>query len=161
MRSKDAQKQSARTSLKSLRENEHYNERELRNLKRDLKRKEQSLGNALAEKQELLDDIDDLEGGLRDSQKANEKLNARIDELKDMVKELKEAEILKGSKEKLLSFQADPLTAEAPHFKACELDFTNPKDETSSLKDRLEVQLDTYMNEDATITSERTKNLMS
>ena len=46
-----------RTELKSLRVNEHYNERELRNLKRDLKRKELRLDNALAEKQELLDDI--------------------------------------------------------------------------------------------------------
>ena len=35
-----------RTDVKNLRAKEHYNERELRNLKRDLKKKEQSLENA-------------------------------------------------------------------------------------------------------------------
>jgi len=56
-----------RTDLKNLRANEHYNERELRNLKRDLRRREQSLDNALAKKQKLLGDIGYLEGSLRDS----------------------------------------------------------------------------------------------
>ena len=67
---------------------------------------DQSLNNALAEKQQLLDDIDYLEGSLRDSQASHEHLNVQIDELKGMVKELnqrpdyghlrEEVELLKG-----------------------------------------------------------------
>ena len=146
-----------RTDVKSLRKNEHYNERELRNLKRDLKRKEQSLENALVEKQELMCDIEYLEGSLGDSQAASEHLNAQINELQDMVKELnkrpdyghlrEEREILKGSldlfhrKEELLSCQVEEfVTAEASHLKACELDFDKLRDETSGLTDQLEAQ---------------------
>ena len=130
-----------KTDLKSLRANEHYHERELRNLKRDLKRKEQSLDNALAEKQELLVDIEYLERSLGDSQAATELLNGKINELKDMVKELnkrpdqgnlcEEVELLKGplelfrSKEELLGFQVDPLKSEVSHFKACDVVIEN------------------------------------
>ena len=130
-----------RADLKSLRVNEHYHERELRNLKRDLKRKELSLDNALAEKQELLDDIEYLERSLGDSQAATELLNGKIDELKDMVKELnkrpdqgnlrEEVELLKGSlelfrsKEELLGFQVDALKFEVSHFKACDVVIEN------------------------------------
>ena len=160
-----------RTDLKSLR----VNERELRNLKRDLKRKELSLNNALAEKQELLGDIEYLEGSLKDSQAANEQLNVQIDGLKDVVKELnqrpdyghlrEEVELLKGyldlfrHKEELLSFQVDALTAETSHFKACELDFNKLRDETSSIIDQLEVQLDICLNENTRIMSEKDKEL--
>ena len=141
-----------RTDVKRLRKNE----RELRNLKRDLTRKEQSLDNALAEKQELLADIEYLEGSLGDSQAASEHLNAQINELQNMVKKLnkrpdyghsrEETEILKGSldlfhrKEELLSCQVDALTAEASHLKVCDLDFGKLRDETSGLTDQLEAQ---------------------
>ena len=164
-----------RTVLKSLRGKEHYNERELRNLKRDLKRKEQSLDNALVEKQDLLDDIEYLEGSLRDSQEANRQLNVHIKELKDMVKELnkrpdygnlrEEVELLKGSvdlrthKEEVLSVQVDALTAELSHFKSCELDFKKLQVETSRLIDQLEVQLDIYMNENMRIKLEKDTEL--
>ena len=101
--------------MKNLRAKEHYNERELRirNLKRDLKKKGQSLENARVEKQELLDDTDYLEGMLRDSQASNEQLNTQINELKGMVKEAnkrpdyghlrEEVELLKGSLDKPFS----------------------------------------------------------
>ena len=128
-----------RTDLKSLKANEHYHERELRNLKRDLKRKEQSLDNALAEKQELLVDIEYLERSLGDSQAATELLNGKINELKDMVKELnkrpdqgnllEEVELSKGSlelfrsKEELLGFQVDAL--KVSDFKACDVVIEN------------------------------------
>ena len=164
-----------RTVLKSLRGKEHYNERELRNLKRDLKRKEQSLDNALVEKQDLLDDIEYLDRSLRDSQAANRLLNVHIKELKDMVKELhkrphygnlrEEVELLKGSvdlrthKEELLSVQVDALTAEVSHFKSCELDFKKLQDETSRLIDQLEVQLDIYINENMRIKLEKDTEL--
>ena len=126
-----------KTDLKSLRVNEHYHERELRNLKRDLKRKGQSLDNALADKQELLDDIEYLKRSLGDSQATTEQLNEKINELKDMVKELKKqpdqghlgegVELLKGplelfrGKEELLSFQVDTLKSDVSHFKACDV----------------------------------------
>ena len=145
-----------RTDLKSLRVNEHYNERELRNLKRDLKRKELSLDNALAEKQELLDDIEYLEGSLTDIQAATELLNGKINELKDVVKELnkrpghghlrEEVELFKGSlelfrgKEELLSSQVDTLKSELSHFKACELDLKKLQDETINDKKVTEAQ---------------------
>ena len=130
-----------RTDLKSLKANEHYHERELRNLKRDLKRKEQSLDNALAEKQELLVDIEYLERSLGDSQAATELLNGKINELRDMVKELnkrpnqgnllEEVELSKGSlelfrsKEELLGFQVEELKFEVSHFKACDVVIEN------------------------------------
>ena len=164
-----------KTNIKSLRAKEHYNERELRNLKRDLKRKEQSLDSDLAEKQQLLDDIEYLEGSLRDSQAASELLNVQIVELKEMVKEdikrpdyghfREEAELLKGTldlcshKEELLSFKVDALTDEVSQFKACELDFKQLRDETSVLVDRLEVQLDICVNENARILSEKDTKL--
>ena len=145
-----------RTELKSLRVNEHYNERELRNLKRDLKRKELSLDNALAEKQELLDDIEYLEGSLGYSQAVTELLNGKINELKDMVKELnkrpdhghlrEDVELLKGSlelfrgKEELLSSQVDELKSEVSNFKACELDLKKLQDETINDKKMTEAQ---------------------
>ena len=146
-----------RTDLKSLRVNEHYNERELRNLKRDLKRKQLSLDNALAEKQELLDDIEYLEGALGDSQAATELLNGKINELKDMAQELnkrpdhghlrEDVELLKGSlelfrgKKELLSSQVDVLKSEVSHFKACELDLECEMLETHILSAALEFSL--------------------
>ena len=152
--------------MKNLRAKQHNNERELRNLKRDLKKKEQSLENARVEKQELLDDTDYLEGILGDSQAANEQLNMQINELKGMVKEAnkrpdyghlrEEVELPKGSldvyfyKEKLINIQVEALTAEASHFKACEL-----RDETSALLEQLESQLDLCMKENARIVSEK------
>ena len=159
-----------RTDVKNLRAKEHYNERELRNLKRDLKRKEQSLETALAEKQALLDDTDYLEGILRDSRACNEQLNVQINELKDMVKEVnkrpdyghlrEEVELLKGSldlclhREELLSIQVDALTAEASHFKSCER-----RDEASDLVEQFEGQLELCKKENARIISEKEKEL--
>ena len=159
-----------RTGVKNLRAKEHYNERELRNLKRDLKRKEQSLETALTEKQALLDDTDYLEGILRDSQACNEQLNVKINELKDMVKEVnkrpdyghlrEEVELLKGCldlclhREELLSIQVDALTAEASHFKSSEM-----RDEASALVEQLEGQLDLCKKENAGIMLEKEKEL--
>ncbi|KAJ7357720.1 hypothetical protein OS493_023859 [Desmophyllum pertusum] len=171
-----------RIDLKRLKAKEHYNERELRNLKRDLKRKDQnleeaeeSLDNALMEKNYY------LESRFKDSQASNEQLNARIDELKEMVKELKrgrdyehlheEVELLKGSldlcnhREKLLTFQVNALEAEASHFKNCELDFNRImsekdkkfkelKKESSRDIIQLRHQLATVMYENARILSE-------
>ncbi|XP_078370139.1 uncharacterized protein LOC144653885 [Oculina patagonica] len=84
-----------RVDIKRLKENEHYMERELRNLKRDVKRKEQNLeevernfDKALMERQELIDDVKYFEGSLKRSQAVNETLNAHVDELNEMVKEL-------------------------------------------------------------------------
>ena len=57
-----------RADVKRLREKEYYSERELRNLKRDLKKKQhnvkdanEKLRKAMMAKQELLDNVDNLE----------------------------------------------------------------------------------------------------
>ena len=162
-----AELKTKRTEVKNLRAKEHYNERELRNLKRDLKRKEQIIENALAEKQELLDGADYLEGILRDSEEANEQLNVQVNELKGMVKEAnkrpdygylrEEEELLKGSldvcfhKEKLINIQVEALTADVSHFIAF--------DETLALLEQVESQLDLCMEENARIMSEKDKEL--
>ena len=162
-----AELKTKRTDVKNLRAKEHYNERELRNLKRDLKRKEQIIENALAQKQELLDGTDYLEGILRDCQTSNEQLNVQVNELKRMVKEAnkrpdygylrEEEELLKGSldvcfhKEKLINIQVEALTADVSHFIAF--------DETLALLEQLESQLDLCMEENARIMSEKDKEL--
>ena len=125
-------------------------------MKRDLTRKELSLDNALAENQELLDNIEYLKGSLRDSQADTEMLNGKINELKDVAKELnkrpdhghlrEEVGLLKGSlelfrgKEELLSSQVDTLKSEVSHFKACELDLKKLQDETINDKKVTEAQ---------------------
>ncbi|KAJ7365296.1 hypothetical protein OS493_005400 [Desmophyllum pertusum] len=161
-----------RIDLKRLKAKEHYNERELRSLKRDFKRKErnleeteESLDIALMEKHELLVDVEYLESRFKDSQASKEQLNARVEELKEMVKELnkrrdyehlrEEVELLNGSlvlcnhREELLKLQVDALEA----------DFKSVKDETSTVVDQLEVQLDTFMTENARVISEKDKEL--
>ena len=113
-----------------------------------------------------MDDTDYLEGILRDRQASNEQLNKQINELKGMVKEAnkrpdyghspEQVELLKGSldvcfyKEKLINIQVEALTADASHFKACEL-----TDETSALLEQLVSQLDLCRKENARIMSEK------
>ncbi|KAL9973448.1 hypothetical protein ACROYT_G019912 [Oculina patagonica] len=182
-----------RVDLKRLKVNAYFNERELRNLKRDLKKKEQKLegveermDKALMEKQKLLCHVDYLEGSFKESQASNEGLNAKVDELKEMVQELnmkgdegrvpKEVQLsLKGSlemsehREKLLRFQVNALEAEASHFKTREFYYKEKLFEMNKLNDdksevisHLEDQLATFIKDNARIVriiSERDEEL--
>ena len=58
-----------------------------------------------------------------------------------------------------LRFQVDTLEAEVSRCKASELEFKSLRDATSSLIDKLEVQLDTFMTESARIISEKDQEL--
>lgn len=64
------------------------------------------MDNTLAEKQELLDNIDYLEGSLGSSQAANEQSNKQVDELKVLVKEFNE---LTDEKSKIIDQREDQL----------------------------------------------------
>ena len=65
----------------------------------------------------------------------------------------------KSTSLKNLRFQVDILEAEVSRFKTSELEFKSLRDETSSLIDKLEVQLDTFINESARVISEKDQEL--
>ena len=170
-----------KVELKRLQSREEYKERELANLKSDFERKERKweeadelVEKAVAERQELWDDVEYLEESLRNSRESNEHLNDRVDELKETMKELKrrrgyghlreEVELLKGSlelcnhRETLLRCQVDTLKAETSHFRNAEQTSKSNmeilKDEKSTIIEQLEDQLAKAKMENARMVTE-------
>ena len=170
-----------KVELKRLQSREEYKERELANLKSDFERKERKweeadelVEKAVAERQELWDDVEYLEESLRNSRESNEHLNDRVDELKETMKEMKrrrgyghlreEVELLKGSlelcnhRETLLRCQVDTLKAETSHFRNAEQTSKSNmeilKDEKSTIIEKLEDQLAKAKMENARMVTE-------
>ena len=131
--------ETVKREVQRLKTREEYRERELTNLREDIENKEQRLADmddelnyAKMDKEDVMYDIETLEEKLRESEESNEELNFQVDELKIMMKELKntgnpqndrhnygylreEVELLKGSlvlskrQEKHLKCQLDGL----------------------------------------------------
>ncbi|KAJ7356227.1 hypothetical protein OS493_025980 [Desmophyllum pertusum] len=164
---KALEKKSDTLQTKRLKAKEHYNERELRNLKRDLKRKEQnleeaeeSLDNALMEKHELLVDVDYLESRFKDSQASNEQLNARVDELEEMVNELEKQRDQTSRLIDQLEYQLDTfITENARIVSEKDNEINELKDEKSRVKDQLEDELAMLRKDNSTMTTELSKEL--
>ena len=88
--------EATKAELKCLQSRDEYKQRELTNLKNDFDRKEkkwgeaeESLENALKDKLELLHDVEYLKDSLRFSRENIARLNNRVDELNEIIKELK------------------------------------------------------------------------
>ena len=142
-----------RTDVKRFREKEYYSERELRNLKRDLKKKQhnvedakEKLHKAMMAKQELLDDVYHLQSCLVDCQKNNETLNATITDLREMVKELNESnDYGKSSLIDQLEVQLDIFMSETGRIiNEKDRELNEVKAEASSVKAQLETQIAKY-----------------
>ena len=183
-----AELEATKAELKCLQSRDEYKQRELTNLKNDFERKqkmwddaEESLENALKDKLELLDEVEFLEDSLRLSTENNERLENRVDELNETIKELKkrgemdnkrheyghlreEVELLKGSLElsnqrkTLMRCQVEGLEAEVSNFKHCEQALkSNLKteiNEKSRIIEQLKKQLSAAENENARMIAE-------
>ena len=89
----------------------------------------------------LLVQISVMKKEMKALEKKNEALQTELDMLKTDFKSL--------------SFQVDALEKEVADFETGELDYKKLRDETSSLIDQLEIQLDTFINENAMIIIEK------
>ena len=186
-----AELESTKAELKCLQSRDEYKQRELTNLKNDFERREkkwddaeETLENALKDKLKLLDDVEFLEDSLRFRTENNERLENRVEELNETIKELKKradmdnkrheyghlrekVELLKGSlelsnqRETLLRCQVEGLEAEVSNFKHCEQalksNLKTEKNEKSRIIEQLEKQLSTAENENARIIAELSK----
>lgn len=186
-----AELERTKAQLKCLQSRDEYKQRELTNLKNDFERKEkkwddaeESLENALKDKLELLDEVEFLEDSLRFSTENNKRLENRVDELNETIKELKkradmdnkrheyghlreQVELLKGSlelsnqRETLLRCQVVGLEADLSNFKHCEqalkCNLKTSENEKSRIIEQLEEQPRPAENENARMIAELTR----
>ena len=138
--------------------------------KQELKQLEKEHSEIVEELQQWVEDGDKenktLEEIIEKNSDENVKLLAQISVLKKELKALErknntlQTELeTKSTDLKGVRFQVDTLEAEISRFKTSELEFKSLKDETSSLIDKLEIQLNTFMSESARIISEKDQEL--
>ena len=138
--------------------------------KQEIEQLEKQNSEIVEELQQWVEDGDKenktLEEIIEKNSDENVKLLAQISvmkkELKALAKDnnaLQTELVTKNTDLMSLRLQVDTLEAEISRFKTSELEFKSLRDETSNLIDKLEVQLDTFMNQSARVISEKDQEL--